>query len=348
MLNSTNDFAALLQGHGITGVMVEDLERRLSLLGALAFCAPVSSVPPDHQGGSPPAFEKLWRIPDPPLALFAWGDATLAAAPSIAIVGSRRCSAVGAAVAKEIAAELAGAGFVVVSGLARGIDAAAHEGALQVKGATGAILGSGFDHIYPPEHRSLVGRIRRQGYVLSEYPPGVSARGFHFPERNRLISGLCQAVVVVEASQRSGSLITARLALEQGRDVMAVPGSVRSPLARGCHRLIREGAALVESARDVLEALGLPGIVRRPLAQTADRGNASVAPSGAGALRTTRSDTLTSEDAAILAALDSTPLPLDLIATHTGLPPPHVAARLLELELAGAVLQVAEGFLRLE
>lgn len=347
-MKSSDDVTALLHNNGVTRTMVEDLELRLSQLGVTAFCVPFNTDLPDVPSDPPLAFEKLWRIPDPPLALFAWGDVALAATPSVAIVGSRRCSAVGAAVARELAAELARAGLVVVSGLARGIDAAAHEGALEVEGATAAILGSGFDHIYPPEHGSLVGRIRRSGYVLSEYPPGVIARGFHFPERNRLISGLCQAVVVVEASQRSGSLITARLALEQGRDVMAVPGSVRSPLARGCHRLIREGAALVESAQDVLDALGLPGIVRTPLAQKVDAGSASFAPSGVGLRRAARSITVTREDAAILAALDSTPLPLDLIATHTGLPPHQVAARLLELELAGVVLQVAEGFLRLE
>jgi DNA processing protein len=326
--------------------MVDELEHRLSELGASVFCPPVKFDPLLDPIDPRPVFAGLWRIPDPPLALFCWGDASLSTKPSIAIVGSRQCSAVGSAVAREMAEELAGAGFVVVSGLARGIDAAAHEGALK-GGATGAILGSGFDHIYPPEHRSLVGRIRRSGYVLSEYPPGARALGFHFPERNRLISGLCQAVVVVEASQRSGSLITARLALEQGRDVMAVPGSVRSPLARGCHRLIREGAALVECAQDVLDALGLPGIVRTPV-KTPETRELSSGPSEAKHSAKRRPQPATGEDAAILAALDSTPLPLDLIAAHAGLSPHRVAARLLELELVGVVLQVTEGFLRLE
>jgi DNA processing protein len=250
--------------------------------------------------------------------------------------------------------ELARAGLVVVSGLARGIDAAAHEGALR-SGTTGAVLGSGFDQIYPPEHLGLAARIRRSGYILSEYPPGVKPLAFHFPERNRLISGLCQAVVVVEASQRSGSLITARLALEQGRDVMAVPGSVRSPLAQGCHRLIREGAALVESAQDVLDALGLPGIVRQALSPAEDPATFSAQARASGGARHDASPSRrgeasngNTEDAAILAALDSTPLPLDLIAEHAGFPPDRVAARLLELELSGVVLQVAEGFLRLE
>ncbi|MGA0840025.1 MAG: DNA-processing protein DprA [Pseudomonadales bacterium] len=325
-LESADHPGDALARHGIRWSAVEALDRRLRELGVTVLMPPGDSTDPA------PGLESLWRIPDPPMSLFFCGNPALLRKPSIAIVGARRCTPIGAALAAEMAADLAQAGFVVVSGLARGIDAAAHEGALAA-GSTGAILGSGFDHIYPPEHRRLADRIRQSGYVLTEYLPDAKPLGFRFPERNRLISGLCQAVVVVEASDRSGSLITARLALEQGREVMVVPGSVRSPVSRGCHRLIREGAALVESGRDVLEALGLPGIVRTPLSDT------RVHPDRVA---------LSDEDAAILLALDSTPLPLDMIAAHTGLSPQYLAARLLELELIGVVSQVAQGFVRLE
>lgn len=204
-----------------------------------------------------PAYpELLWHIPDPPIVLWCAGDAGFLARPGIAVVGSRRASPAGLMIARRLARGLAEAGVVVVSGLARGIDAAAHQAALET-GAPGiAVLGSGADVVYPREHEGLAARLRASGAIVSEFPPGTPPLAHHFPLRNRIISGLCRAVVVVEASQRSGSLITARAALEQGREVLAVPGTVASGQYTGCHALIKDGAALVETVEDILGALG--------------------------------------------------------------------------------------------
>ena len=209
--------------------------------------------------------ESLRTIYDPPPALYFQGDFK-ETGPAIALVGSRQATPAGKTVAAEMAAELAAAGVTVVSGLARGIDGAAHRGALKT-GRTWAVLGNGLDLIYPPEHRQLAADITRSGAILSEYPPGVPPRPLHFPARNRLISGLCQAVVIVEATARSGALITADFALEHGREVFAVPGPVRSRASVGCHRLLQQGAGLVTSAADVIEALGLLGVSLTGLAK---------------------------------------------------------------------------------
>lgn len=201
----------------------------------------------------------LARIADPPVRLWLRGDPHALRGPCVALVGSRAASPYGLAVAERLAADLARAGVTVVSGLARGVDSAAHRGALAATGATGrtiAILGSGVDVIYPAEHEALADRIVNQGgAILSELPPGSPPRRGHFPRRNRLISGLSLAVVVIEASARSGSLQTARFALEQGREVLAVPGSIVGERFRGSHALLRDGAKLVESASDILEEL---------------------------------------------------------------------------------------------
>jgi DNA processing protein len=200
----------------------------------------------------------LARIAHPPACLWLRGDPRAPAGPCVAIVGSRAASPYGLQVAERLAADLARAGVTVVSGLARGVDSAAHRGALTT-GRTVAILGSGVDVIYPAEHDALADRILRHGgAILSELPPGSPPRRGHFPRRNRLISGLSLAVVVIEASARSGSLQTARFALEQGRDVLAVPGSIVGERFRGSHALLRDGAKLVESASDILEELRLP------------------------------------------------------------------------------------------
>jgi DNA processing protein len=212
----------------------------------------------------------LARIADPPPLLWVRGSAPLLSLPAVALVGSRAASSYGLEVAHELAAGLAETGVIVVSGLARGVDSSAHRGAL-TRGTTAAILGSGADVIYPREHAALATEIVARGVLVSEQPPGAAPRPHHFPRRNRLISGLCLAVVVVEASTRSGSLQTARLALEQGRDVMAVPGTVRGDRNRGCHGLLRDGAVLVESAADVLEELRLPWrLVNDPDGSTAE------------------------------------------------------------------------------
>jgi DNA processing protein len=199
----------------------------------------------------------LAKIPDPPPLLWVRGAAPLLSLPAVAVVGSRAASAYGLEVAHEFGAGLAETGVIVVSGLARGVDSSAHRGAL-TRGATAAVFGSGANVIYPKEHATLAARIAERGVIVSELPPGAAPRQHHFPRRNRLISGLSLAVVVVEASTRSGSLQTARLALEQGREVMAVPGNVLGDRNRGCHGLLRDGATLVEKASDILDELRLP------------------------------------------------------------------------------------------
>jgi DNA processing protein len=212
----------------------------------------------------------LTRIADPPPLLWVRGSAALLSLPTVAIVGSRAASSYGLEVAHHLASELAATGVVVVSGLARGVDSASHRGAL-TRGSTAAILGSGADVIYPAEHATLAHEIVRQGAVMSELPPGMPPRPHHFPRRNRLISGLSLAVVVVEASTRSGSLQTARLALEQGREVMAVPGSILGERNRGSHALLSDGAKLVERASDILDELRLPWNVQEDTTASRDR-----------------------------------------------------------------------------
>lgn len=199
--------------------------------------------------------ELLAGIAGPPETLFLAGSPEVLHLPCLAIVGSRNPTTVGRDNAYRFARHLADTGFCIVSGLAEGIDAAAHEGALDAGGPTVAVLGHGLDTVYPQRNSALAERIVRSGALVTEYPPGTPPRRGHFPARNRIISGLSLGVLVVEAAKRSGSLITARLAGEQGRDVFAIPGSIHNPLARGCHELIRQGARLVESADDVISEL---------------------------------------------------------------------------------------------
>ncbi len=203
-----------------------------------------------------PAYPALLRqIPDPPIVLWCRGRPDLLDHPGVAIVGSRGASADGLAMARHLGREVSRAGLAVTSGLARGIDGASHRGALEAGGLTIGVLGNGVDVAYPAEHRDLTAAIATDGLLVSEFPPGVRPRSSHFPLRNRIISGLSRAVVVVEANERSGSLITARAALEQGRDVLAVPGPVAPGNHRGCHALIKDGARVVESVEDILEEL---------------------------------------------------------------------------------------------
>jgi len=275
------------------------------------------------------AFPPLLRgIPDPPPLLYVLGDPRCLLRPAVALVGARRCTRGGAEVAAALGGELAGSGVLVVSGLARGIDTATHRGAVAL-GLSAAVIGSGLARPYPTANRGLLRAITDGGGVaLSEYPPLAGARKHHFPERNRLISGLARAVVVVEAGEHSGSLITARLALEQGRDVCAVPGSVSNPASRGCHRLLREGATLVEQASDVLEVLGL------------DDGPAVAGSRSAGR------EQLDAGLSAVLEAVEATLTPLDRVTTATGLSSPAASALLLELELNGFVRQIPGGYIR--
>lgn len=214
----------------------------------------------------------LRTIIDPPPLLWIRGRPEALADPAVAIVGSRRASSYGLQVAQRLAGDLATRGIVVVSGLARGADGAAHRGALGSGGVTAAVLGSGCDVVYPAEHRGLAEEILRRGAVISELPPGTPPRRPHFPRRNRLISGLSLAIVIVEAAERSGTLITARCGLEQGREVMAVPGNVLSGASSACHALIKDGAKLVEAVDDILEELRieLPAPIRPDRGAVAD------------------------------------------------------------------------------
>ncbi len=262
---------------------------------------------------------QLAALDPPPPVLWTLGDAALLARPSVAVVGARIASAAGQRFARGLAHDLGAAGYVLVSGMARGIDAAAHDGSL--KTGSVAVLGGGPDDIYPSEHRDLYRRLVEQGCVVSEHPPGRRATAKDFPRRNRIISGLARAVVVVEAEIRSGSLITARLAGEQGREVLAVPGSPLDPRARGTNDLIRQGAALCEGIEDVVRALdGL-----RNLSEPGARYDADPPFEDS-------SDTLRE---AIAALLSPTPVSRDELVRITGAPAGAVAGALVELALAG-------------
>jgi DNA processing protein len=276
----------------------------------------------------------LTTIADPPPVLWTRGRLDSLSAPAVAIVGSRAASPYGLAVAGQLAADLAARGVVIVSGLARGVDSAAHRGALSAGGATVAVLGSGVDVVYPPEHASLAGDIDAAGAVISELVPGTRPLQWFFPLRNRIISGLSRAVVVIEANEKSGSLITARCALDQGRDVLAVPGNILTGRNRGAHALLRDGAKIVESADDILEELGL----------TTPAGMAG-GESGAG--RRAASDALA--DPILGSLVPGEASGLDEIAERSGLETPRLLPRLFELELQGLVRRVGGGrFVRID
>jgi len=262
----------------------------------------------------------LLATADPPLLLYVQGRAEALAGPgAIAIVGSRNPTAQGTDNARDFARHLSDAGLVVVSGLALGIDGAAHRGALAGATPTVAVVGTGIDRVYPGRHRDLAHRIAERGAIVSEFAPGVPPLRENFPQRNRIIAGLSRGTLVVEAALQSGSLITARLAVECGREVFAVPGSIHSPTSRGCHWLIKQGAKLVESAADVLEELNPPP-----------------RPGPPAALPTRGSDPL-------LEALGYDPVTLDALSARTGEALSSLAARLLELELEGRVARLPGG-----
>jgi DNA processing protein len=268
--------------------------------------------------GYPPLLQELY---DPPERLFVRGGPVESlAGPAVAVVGARSCSAYGTQVARNLARELAAAGVVVVSGLARGIDGEAHRGALEGGGPTVAVLGCGIDRDYPRRHAELARRICERGAVVSEYPPGIEPAPWRFPARNRIIAGLALATVVVEARERSGALITADFALELGRDVFAVPGEITAALSAGTNDLLRQGAAPLLSAGDVLDAIGVERTVaaRAPVSEAAER---------------------------LLPLLTDTSRDADELVRLSGQKSGHVAAALVELELAGLVAE-AEGVYR--
>lgn len=261
--------------------------------------------------GSPDYPELLAQICDPPPRLWFRGRVDVLRACCVAVIGARHASQDGLYAAGEIALGLARAGVAVVSGLARGVDGAAHQGALDAGGVTIAVLGTGIDRVYPPEHRGLSERIAAEGVLITEFPPGAAPEDWHFPRRNRIISGLSKAVVVVEAKEKSGSLITARLAADQGRDVMAVPGTFVGGRNRGANALLRDGAKLVESAVDILQELGIQ----------------SSPAQGGPARQTTQVVEFTVDD----------------IALELKISPGEALARLLEWELTGEIQRIGSG-----
>lgn len=276
--------------------------------------------------GDPLYPAELLQMADPPLLLYVQGDVQALHHPRrLAIVGSRNPTPQGEANARQFAQALGQAGVCVVSGLALGVDGAAHEGALQGGGPTVAVVGTGLDRVYPKRHLALAHRIASQGALVSEYPLGTPPLPENFPQRNRLIAGLSQGTLVVEAAVQSGSLITARLAAELGREVFAIPGSIHAPQSRGCHALIRQGAKLVESAQDILEDLRFT----TPADHAADARDPGHA-----------------EEDSLLHAMGHDPVSLDALQARTGLDTPHLQARLLELELSGEVARLPGGLLQ--
>lgn len=285
----------------------------------------------------------LRAIPDPPLALYVQGSTALLGQLGVAVVGARRCSATGAVFAERLAEHLAAAPLVVISGLALGIDAAAHRGAVR-RGQTLAVLGSGLRNLHPKSHARLAQQIlESNGAIVSEYLPTHPSYPGNFPERNRLISGLSRAVVVVEAGLRSGSLITARLALEQGREVLAVPGSVVSPVSAGCHRLLKQGAGLVTNVQDVFAALNLDpkvyGVNVNPGQQPAVQVGAG------GQDQTQEQDTGMSAEGQVFAQLGGEPLSPQALAAATGFAVPRLLTILTRLELGGFVQRLPQGYI---
>ncbi|AXK73403.1 DNA-protecting protein DprA [Lysobacter sp. TY2-98] len=329
--------------HGLSEAQIATLRRpQGSMLDAISawLAEPhqriVGWTDPDY----PPA---LRNAASPPLALFVAGDASLLWRPAIAVVGSRGPTPGGREHAAEFARAFARAGFVVGSGLAAGIDAAAHVATLDVGGATVAVLGTGPDVVYPRSNTSLHARIAECGVLVSEHLPGTGPRKEHFPSRNRLLAALCLGTVVVEAAERSGAMITARLAADAGREVFAIPGSIRNPLARGCHRLIRDGATLVQSPGDVIEALGDAAgaqaaahrvaldadVVTDPESPPSDHGY----PQG-------------SDHDLLWKTLGFDPTDMDRLIERTGLTPSRLSSMLLVMELEGRVAQQHGRFFR--
>ena len=296
-------------------------EERLAQTGAVF-------ITPRDEG-----YPKMLReIHDPPIGLYRKG-AYLFEQPCIAVVGSRRTTLYGQAVAKKLGADLARLGFCVVSGLARGIDTAAHEGALSVGGKTAAVLGCGLDIVYPPENLDLYRRIAETGAVISEFPFGRKADRQTFPMRNRVVSGICEAVVVVETDVQGGAMITARFAGEQGRLIFAVPGRIDQNTSAGCHQLIRDGATLLTSVDDILSELNyLDGLRPQPI------------PEKTGAAQTTSLAGLSEVEAAVLEQFrGGAMLTLDALTAQTGRPTAEISATLMMLELKRLVAKRADG-----
>ncbi|MDZ7641296.1 MAG: DNA-processing protein DprA [Desulfurivibrio sp.] len=317
-----------LQAHGLRRASAEALARGNARPQAQQELARIRRAGLHCLTLDDPAYPALLReINDPPLVLYGYGDLEALRRPAVAVVGSRAATTYGKKIATRLGAELAEAGCTVLSGGALGIDSAAHQGALEANGATAAVLGCGLDVVYPPQNRRLFQTIgQNRGLLLGEYPLGTKPEPFRFPARNRIISGLAIGCVVVEAARRSGALITAEMALEQGREVFAVPGRVDTSKSEGCHRLIQEGAKLVHASTDILRELAVS-----PLTTGEPAGDA-------GAPATSPETTPPgAEEQAVLAALDGYPRAIEQIIADCRLPAPRVNALLLELEVRGLV-----------
>ena len=270
----------------------------------------------------------LLDIADPPILIYVKGRLELLSAPSVAVVGSRNATAQGIANAEKFSEALSQSGLTISSGMAAGIDAAAHQGGLRGAGSTVAVIGTGADIVYPARNRGLAHLIADNGCILSEYPLGMPAIASNFPRRNRIISGLAKGVLVIEAAEKSGSLITARMAAEQGRDVFAIPGSIHSPLSKGCHQLIKQGAKLVESAQDILEELCLS-----PYTGIAETKNSEL-------------KIEPESDDWLLAALGYDPVHVDVLVQRTGCDIGSLTGQLLQRELEGKLESLSGGMVR--
>lgn len=354
----------LLTAFGLPAQIFAQSELALTQVVSALQAAAVRTAPPDWQAllettwnwleaapdqrrvltlGDPSYPQSLLELEDPPLLLYAmglaqaWENNILAsgARHSLAIVGSRNPTPQGLGNARQFAKALAQGGLTIVSGLAMGVDGAAHEGALegaaQHQIATIAVVGTGLDRVYPKEHRDLAHRITQQGLIVSEYPLGTPPTAANFPRRNRILSGLTCGTLVVEAALKSGSLITARLALEQGKDVFAIPGSIHATQSRGCHALIKQGAKLVESAQDVLEELAWP------------QASTDAIDSGADYASAVGVEGTFPEENALLQALGFEPTGLDALLARTGLDTPALQGQLMQLELEGSVIRLPGG-----
>ena len=288
--------------------------------------------------------QALLTMPDPPPLLYAKGRLELLQARAVAIVGSRHASPQGLEDARRFARVLSDAGLAVVSGLALGIDASAHRGALEGATGTVSVIGTGADLVYPAAHHTLAHEIAREGAMLSEWPLGTPARSANFPQRNRLIAGMSRGVLIVEAAMRSGSLITARLANEMGRDVFAIPGSIHAPLSQGCHRLLKQGAKLVETPEDVLEEFGFSPATARAASTAARRARPRPVSASWASARADEADSAIDGDASrVLDALGHAPATLEILAMRTDLDGAALQGALLQLELSGRVAALAGG-----
>jgi DNA processing protein len=316
------ELARYLSADALQALQSDDVakavERALAWLGADASNAVLTLADSSYP-------RLLLEIADPPPLLYCRGRLELLSRPALAVVGSRNATAQGASNAEQFARSFSAAGLTIVSGLAQGIDAAAHRGGLAADGSTIAVLGTGVDNPYPKANLALAGEIAARGLLVSEFALGSQALAHNFPRRNRLISGLAQGCLVVEAALGSGSLITARSAAEQGREVFAIPGSIHSPLSKGCHALIKSGAKLAESAEDVLSELG--SFRRTGFASTRARPAAAAA----------------AADEPLLEHMGFDPVDVDSLCVRAGLPAERVSTDLLRLELAGRVAVLPGG-----